>query len=344
MGLIIGIFMIIHFQPSLSETDARRIASKTGIAGPVHIIRRTDALVMAFEGGEHIHLSDEIRRFIVDTYVIGTQYQLCSRNYNPSSVSIHLKDVVIGASSELPLISGPCAVESREQMNAVCASLVAHGLHILRAGCFKPRTSIYSFQGLGAAGLDILREMRDKYGLLIATEVCEPDQLDAVCQVADIVQIGAKSMHDYQLLRLASQIDKPVIFKRHYAARLEEFAQMADLLMCRGKEDIILCERGIRTFETATRFTLDLGGVVWLKRQLRLPVIVDPSHAFGYHYGVIPLAKAAAAMGADGIMVETHPHPQQALSDSKQQLNMVQLNELINSMAPIADAINKKIV
>ncbi len=310
---------------------------------PVYSFRNDSKVVVAF-GTADFNPIEMFGDDVIEIFNFDTQYQLCSKEYDTAPVVISDGGLEVGSPAGSLLICGPCAVESREQMDRVCQLIVNNGLKVLRAGCFKPRTSIYSFQGLGKKGIDILKEMRDKYSLLIATEVCEPSQIDEVLQVADIVQVGAKSMYDYELLRLCAQIDQPVILKRHYAARLEEFAQMADMLMSKGKQNIILCERGIRTFETATRFTLDLGAVVWIKNHLRLPVIVDPSHAFGMEYGVIPLAKAAMALGADGVMVEAHPEPERAMSDSKQQLTLEQMQRLINELKPIAKAVNKTLV
>lgn len=244
-------------------------------------------------------------------------------------------------SKETIVIAGPCSVESEEQMETVCATLVRLGVSHLRGGCFKPRTSPHTFRGLGREGLEIMARMRRRYGLRIVTEVRDTKHLDLVAQYADVVQIGAKSMYDNDLLLAAGEIKKPVILKRNFAATVKELTQAAEFITSRGNDRVYLCERGIRTFETNTRFTLDLCGVAWLKQHSGLPVIVDPSHAMGLAYGVPDLARAAVAMGVDGLMVEIHPRPEEALSDAAQQLDMQAFEQLYRSLAPVAEAVGR---
>ena len=250
---------------------------------------------------------------------------------------------MIPRTNTITLIAGPCAVESLEQMHTVCQTLTALGVRYLRGGCFKPRTSCHTFRGLGAQGLEIMAEMRRTYNLRIVTEVRDTKHLDAVADVADVIQIGAKSMFDNDLLLACGEIKKPVVLKRNFAATVKEFVGAAEFIRSMGNDDIILCERGIRSFETNTRFTLDLCGVAWLKQNSDYPIIVDPSHAMGMAYGVPDLARAAVAMGVDGIMVEIHPNPAQALSDAAQQLDMPQFTALYHSLQPIAAAIGRTI-
>jgi len=278
-------------------------------------------------------------------FVSDTDMQLADRRYRRETRSIEVGEHRIGGGSDATLMmAGPCSVESREQIEA-CAELVAGlGVSTLRAGCFKPRTSPYSFQGLGQAGLDLLAEMRERYGLLVITEVRDATHVDAVIEAADIVQIGAKSMYDHGILRRCGSAGKPVLLKRGLATTLQEFVQAAEFILSGGNEDVVLCERGIRTFEPKTRFTLDLCGVAYLKHHTNLPVVVDPTHAMGYAYGVPDLARAATAMGVDGLLIETHPDPPNALSDASQQLDFAQFRELFASLGPVAAAVGRRIV
>ena len=258
---------------------------------------------------------------------------------------IAIGDTYIGGDcSNQLMIAGPCAVECREQIEQSCQMLNRLGIKVLRAGSYKPRTSPYTFRGLGEDGLKLLSEMRDKYDLLIATEMRDATHADKVIEYADIVQVGAKAMYDHGLLTAAGQCGKPVILKRGFSSTLQELVHAADFVMSCGNEKVILCERGIRSFETQTRFTVDLCGVAWLKEHCNLPVILDPSHAMGYAYGVADLARACTAMGVDGLLIETHPTPCQAKSDAAQQLSHAQFEEMYKSLAPIAKAVGKTLV
>jgi len=248
------------------------------------------------------------------------------------------KDMNIGnvkIGKDFVIIAGPCAVESIEQLLNTALYVKACGAHLLRAMVFKPRTSPYSFQGLGIDGLKIVEEVREKIGMPVVTEVVDPRDVEQVCEVADVIQLGARNMQNYALLREVGRTSKPVILKRGLSATIEEWLNAAEYILSEGNENVILCERGIRTFITETRFTLDLSSVPILKKLTSLPVIVDPSHAAGASDLVKPLAKASKVVGSDGLIVEVHPDPQHALSDNKQQLNfdmfkqlMLELNEL----------------
>ena len=337
--------MIYHFASELTDDEISLLSlylDEKHPCAPHFIFRGAEAVVLSC--GMALNIPDSLKDKLIATYDTAGDYQLSSRHYKASTVTIPLRGITIGNGTDTALIAGPCSVEDATMIDSVADTMHREGLHILRAGCYKPRTSIYSFQGLGSVGIDMLLDIRQRYNLLICTEVCAISQLDDVLRVADIVQIGAKSMYDYDLLRACSQIDRPVLLKRHYGSRLEEFAKMAETLMVHGKENIILCERGIRTHETSTRFTLDLCGVEWLRRNLRLPIFADPSHAMGEAYGVEGLACAAMAQGVDGIMIETHPEPHKALSDSKQQLTLDQFRQLHGKLNTIAHAIGKQIL
>ena len=269
-----------------------------------------------------------------------------SREYFSETRKIKLtNDLYIGGNTNnTVMIAGPCSIESKEQVEQVAEMLVRNGIKILRAGAFKPRTNPYSFMGLGEEGLKILREVGDKYNLKVITEIRDSTQAEMVIEYTDIIQSGAKAMWDYGMLKSVGKSNKPVMIKRSFGAKVQEFAQIAEFVLDHGNENVILCERGIRSFETSTRFTLDLCGVAWLKEKTNLPIILDPSHAMGYVYGVADLTRACVAMGVDGIMVETHPNPSVAKSDAEQQLDFNQFESMYNSLKPIAYAVGKNII
>ena len=258
---------------------------------------------------------------------ISKPFKLTSRDFHPADTVIEVGGTTIGGGS-LTTMAGPCAVEGRDQLLRTADAVAAAGATILRGGAFKPRTSPYTFQGLGMDGLRFLVEARERTGLPIVTEVMEPGQMEAVAAHADILQIGARNMQNYPLLLAAGHTEHPVMLKRGLSATIEEWLMAAEYIVSAGNPRVILCERGIRTFETATRNTLDLTAVPLLHRLTHLPVIVDPSHATGKRWLVSPMAVAAVAAGADGIMVEVHPTPDDALSDGEQSLTLEQFGEL----------------
>jgi 3-deoxy-7-phosphoheptulonate synthase len=240
--------------------------------------------------------------------------------------------------SKLFVIAGPCAVESHAQLAASAAAVRRSGAHLLRGGAFKPRTSPYTFQGHGSDALELLRAVSDACGLPVVSEILESGDLERMTPCVDAFQVGARNMHNTALLKTLGRQRKPVLLKRGQAATVDELLLSAEFLAAGGNDQVILCERGIRTFETATRNTLDLNGVAWLKARSHLPVIVDPSHGTGRRDLVIPLARAAVAVGADGIMVEVHPDPDAALSDGLQSLTPAGFARLMAEIAPFVDA------
>jgi 3-deoxy-7-phosphoheptulonate synthase len=258
---------------------------------------------------------------------ISKPFKLTSRDFHPADTVIAVGGTTIGGGS-LTVMAGPCAVEGRDQLLRTADAVAAAGATILRGGAFKPRTSPYTFQGLGMDGLRFLVEARERTGLPIVTEVMEPGQVEAVAAHADILQVGARNMQNYPLLLAAGHTEHPVMLKRGLSATIEEWLMAAEYIVSAGNPRVILCERGIRTFETATRNTLDLTAVPLLHRLTHLPVIVDPSHATGKRWLVPPMALAAVAAGADGIMVEVHPDPDDALSDGEQSLTLEQFADL----------------
>jgi chorismate mutase/prephenate dehydratase len=258
-------------------------------------------------------------------------YRLASRNTKPNDTTIMVRGVPIGG-SDFVMIAGPCSVESREQVLACARQVKEAGGHILRGGCFKPRTSPYSFQGLGFEGLDLLVEAGREFDLPVVTEVLSPDDVEKVAELSDILQVGARNMQNFSLLKAVGQVDCPVVLKRGMMATLDEFLNAAEYILGHGNQQVILCERGIRTFETSTRNTLDLGAIPILKRLTHLPIIVDPSHAAGERALVTSLALAAYAVGPHGLMVEIHPKPEEALSDGPQALRFPEFADLMRTI------------
>jgi len=269
---------------------------------------------------------------------ISKPFKLTSRDFHPADTVIRVGDTTIGGGS-LTVIAGPCAIESREQLMRTATAVAEAGATILRGGAFKPRTSPYSFQGLGMDGVRFLTEARADTGLPIITEVMEPGQLQPVAEFVDIVQIGARNMQNFPLLLAAGKVDRPVMLKRGISATIEEWLMAAEYIVSSGNPDVILCERGIRTFDTYTRNTLDLTAVPLLHKLTHLPVVVDPSHATGKRWLVPPMAVASVAGGADGIMVEVHPRPDDALSDGEQSLTL----DMFAEMAPVLRQVHSQV-
>jgi 3-deoxy-7-phosphoheptulonate synthase len=273
---------------------------------------------------------------------ISRPYKLASSELSHHEPSVFdIEGRTVGGGSTFTLIAGPCTVESREQTLAVAEAVKAGGASMLRGGAFKPRTSPFAFNGLGVEGLEILSEARAATGLPVVTELLSGMHADAIAEHADVVQIGARNMQNYALLEIAGRLGKPVLLKRGLSSTLDELLMAADYILKEGNERVILCERGIRTFETATRFTLDLGAIPWLKLHTHLPVIVDPSHAAGDRRLVEPLSRAAAAVGADGIIVEVHQDPDAALCDGPQALLASHFADYARDVAAHAELLGK---
>ena len=248
-------------------------------------------------------------------------------------------EVAIGGDRVI-IIGGPCTVEGLEQMEQVTSQL-KHSIHALRGGVYKPRTSPYSFQGMGVDGLRILAEMRDRYHLPVVTEVMSIAQITPVATYADMLQVGSRNMQNFELLKALGQVKKPVLLKRGLASTIEEFVMAAEYIMAHGNPNVVLCERGIRSFDPYTRNVLDLGAVVALRQITHLPVIVDPSHAAGKRELIPDLARAAIACGADGLIIECHPEPEQSVSDARQALSLKDMEALVTSLEPVAQAIGR---
>ena len=240
----------------------------------------------------------------------------------------------------MAIIAGPCAVENEEQLAEIAGTLGRLGIRYLRAGAYKPRTSVDSFQGLGKPGLELMRKYADQHGMYVVTEVMDRSQIDTVAQYADILQVGSRNMFNYTLLTALGSVRRPVLLKRGMAATIDEWSAAAEYISRGGNEEIVLCERGIRTFEPQVAHTLDIAAIVLMKKRVSYPVIADASHAAGRSDLVAPLARAATAAGADGVMLEVHPRPESALSDGKQALNLSQFEELLLDLRKIRSALN----
>lgn len=265
---------------------------------------------------------------------------LVSRKSQLEDTVVMVGDVPVGNGVQT-IISGPCSVESLEQVREVAEVLKAKGLKFIRGGAFKPRTSPYDFQGLGLEGLKILRQVGDEFGLKVVSEIVTPADIELSLDYVDVIQIGARNMQNFELLKAAGRVNKPVLLKRGLSATIEEFVHAAEYIMSQGNPNIILCERGIRTYEKATRNTLDINAVPILRKETHLPVMVDVTHAAGRKDILIPSARAALAIGADAVMVEVHPNPPEALSDSQQQLNFREFDEFMEAVGPLMNQVVK---
>jgi 3-deoxy-7-phosphoheptulonate synthase len=332
--------MILHLKSTLSADQISQLALNNQAVyytNESHLIFVLPASIKA--------VPEELKPFTEESWVTDSDIQLASRSYRTDVREVTWGNTTIGGSSNSTvMIAGPCSVESEEQLELTASLLSSCNIVNMRAGAFKPRTSPYSFQGMGIDGLKLLAKMREKYGFSIVTEVRDATNVEAIIEYADVIQIGAKSMYDHGVLRRCGKANKPVLLKRGFGSTLQEFVQCAEFILSGGNEQVMLCERGIRTFETKTRFTLDLCGVSYLKQYTNLPIILDPSHAMGYAYGVADLSRACVAMGIDGLLVETHPNPKIAKSDASQQLNHEEFRNLINTLNPIAQAVNRKMI
>ncbi len=267
--------------------------------------------------------------------------KLASRDFHPQDRVIELPNGARLGGEQICVMAGPCAVESAEQLRESAEAVAAHGVRVLRGGAFKPRTSPYSFQGLGEKGLLLLREVADAHNMAVITEVVTPQDVPLVAEHADVLQIGARNMANYELLKSAGSAGKPVLLKRGLGSTVDELLQAAEYLLAHGNEHVALCERGIRTFETATRFTLDINAVPVLKQLTSLPVVIDPSHSTGHAHLVAPIARAGIAAGADGLLIEVHPNPAEAMSDGAQSLDPAGFASLMDDVRRIAAAVGR---
>ena len=328
--------MIIVLKPHTTEENINRVENLVKNRGlDTHIVRGTEMTIIGCIGDTTLI---DPRLFEVDSSVdkvmhVQEPYKLANRAFHPEDSVIEASGVKFGG-GHMGLIAGPCSVESYEQVLEVAKAVKAAGATMLRGGAFKPRTSPYSFQGLGLEGLDILCAVKEETGLPIVTELMSPQYLDVFNEKVDLIQIGARNMQNFELLKAVGKLNVPVLLKRGLSSTLEELVMSAEYIMAEGNPNVVLCERGIRTFETSMRNTLDISAVPMLKKMTHLPVVIDPSHAAGIAFMVPALAQAAVAVGADGLMIETHNDPAKAKSDGAQSLTPDQFDALMGVIRP----------
>ncbi len=337
--------MIIVMKKGVSKEEISKILKEVKKFGlKAHLSKGKEKTIVGMIGNGsgvspgHFHLFSGVE----DVLRVSKPFKLASREFKPEKSVIRVNGVSLGGKN-IPIMAGPCAVESREQILETALKVKEAGATILRGGAFKPRSSPYSFQGLKEKGLELLAEAKEKTGLSIVTEVMTAEQVPLVGEVADILQIGTRNMQNYALLEAVGKYKKPVLLKRGMMATLEEFLMAAEYILSNGNSNVILCERGIRTFEKYTRNTLDITAVPLLKQLSHLPVCVDPSHATGLRSLITPVSKAAVAAGADALLVEVHPHPEKALSDGDQSLNLEEFYKFMEELRPVAEAVKRRI-
>ncbi len=336
--------MIVVMGHEASRQDIENVKNRlSGLGFKIHSSEGVERTIIGAIGDKSVlsEIALEAMPGVEKVVPILQPYKLVSREFRSGNSVVKVGGVEIGG-KKIQVMAGPCAVESREQIMATAKAVKAAGATMLRGGAFKPRTSPYSFQGLEEEGLKILAEAREETGLLVVTEIVDPRTVDLVCKYADILQIGARNMQNFFLLKELSSIKKPVMLKRGPSATIEEWLMAAEYLMSGGNYDVILCERGIRTFEEYTRNTLDLSAVPVAKHLSHLPVVVDPSHGTGKWMYVQPMARAAIAAGADGLMIEVHPNPAEAMSDGPQSLTPDNFAGLMQEIKVIAEAMGRE--
>jgi 3-deoxy-7-phosphoheptulonate synthase len=321
-------------------TDILKRLEEVGLSG--HTIVGVERTVVGVVGQVYPGLADDLETMpgVDDIVPISKPYKLASREFKPDNTTIKVGDVVIGGGQTV-VMAGPCAVESEEQLMATAQAVKAAGAHILRGGAFKPRTSPYTFRGLEEKGLQILKAAREETGLPIITEVMTVRDVELVARYADILQIGARNVQNFFLLEEVGRVGKPVLLKRGFASTVEDWLLSAEYIISQGNREVILCERGIRTFETATRNTMDLSAIPLVKRLSHLPVVSDPSHGTGKWYLVEAMAMASIAAGADGLIVEVHPNPDRALSDGAESLTFENFRRLMERAKAVSEAMSR---
>ncbi len=338
--------MVIILKPNTTQNDIRKLCAKFEAKGlQVGVTNGVDCSILGLVGDttkldeDKILLNDCVERVMR----VSEPYKKANRKFHPEDTIVDVNGIPVGGNN-FTVIAGPCSVESEEQIVEVARSVQDRGATILRGGAFKPRTSPYSFQGLGTPGLDLLLAAKAETGLPIVTEIMAPRYCEIFEQKVDLVQVGARNMQNFELLKEVGKMSKPVLLKRGLANSYEEWIMSAEYIMSAGNENVILCERGIRTFEKYTRNTLDISAVPAIKRMSHLPIIIDPSHSGGYSWLVEPLAMAAVAAGADGLIIEVHNDPAHALCDGQQSLTPNQFGELMGKINKMVDLMGKTVV
>jgi len=336
--------MVVVMQEGATEEQIQRVINKLMEMG--FDIHRSTGVAQSVLGAVGVkpdfdHRDIELLEGVQEVHRISSPYKLASRQFRPEGSVVQLgKGVAVGA-EQVVMMAGPCSVESAGQVDTIAAFVAEQGVRVLRGGAFKPRTSPYSFQGLGQKGLEIIRQTADKYNLLVVSEVMDLSQIPMMLDYVDVFQVGARNMQNFNLLKELGKVSKPVLLKRGISATIEELLLSSEYIMAGGNYDIVLCERGIRTFENATRNTLDVSAIPVVQKLSHLPIIADPSHATGRRDKVVPMARAAVAAGADGLLVEVHHDPEKALSDGAQALYPAQFVQLMKELKMIAPAVGR---
>ncbi len=337
--------MIIVMKPNATKENIHGMVKHLEKVGlKAHLSTGEDCTIIGVIGdrkkiaGLEVGMMDGVEK----TVRITEKYKLVSRNFHPEDTIVDVAGVKVGGNA-IVVMAGPCSVESEEQLREAARAVKAGGARFLRGGAFKPRTSPYDFQGLADTGLKMLRKIADEEGLRVVTEIIDKDDIDLVGAYTDLYQVGARNMQNFQLLKALGKAKKPVMLKRGLSATISEWLNAAEYIMAGGNENVIFCERGIRTYETFTRNTLDLSAVVAVKELSHLPVVVDPSHGTGRWQMVRPMARAAVASGCDGLIIEVHPHPEAALSDGDQSLTPKNFNALMKELGAIATVMGRKL-
>ena len=335
--------MIIVMKPDATKENIQKVEERLQQVGlKAHLSTGEDCTIIGVIGDRKkiANLEVSMLEGVEKTVRITEKYKLVSRHFHPEDTIVDVDGVKIGG-KEVVVMAGPCSVESIEQLREAAKAVKAGGAKFLRGGAFKPRTSPYDFQGLAEEGLKMLREVADEEGLKVVTEIVDKDDIELVGKYADVYQVGARNMQNFQLLKALGKAKKPVMLKRGLAATISEWLNAAEYIMAGGNEQVIFCERGIRTYETFTRNTLDLSAVAAIKELSHLPIIVDPSHGTGRWEMVRPMARAAVAAGCDGLIIEVHPHPEVALSDGDQSLTPKNFNALMGELGKICDVMGR---
>ena len=337
--------MLIIMQPQAKEAEIQNVISYVEKQGfTAHVSNGEFQTVIVCVGGKHIDKRNiELLSGVREVIKISTGYKLASRTFQPQDSVIEVRNAKFGG-KYTGMIAGPCTIESEKQMEEAAERLADIGIKALRGGAFKPRTSPYSFQGLGEEGLKIIRKVADKYDMAVISEVMEISQIPLFLKYVDILQVGARNMQNFNLLKELGEINKPVLIKRGLSATIEEWLMAAEYVLSGGNREVMLCERGIRTYEPMTRNTLDLSAIPVVKKISHLPVLVDPSHATGLRDKVAPMSRAAVAAECDGLEIEVHPHPEEAICDGAQSLLPEDYAKLYDDVKKIGQIIGKEVI
>lgn len=336
--------MIIVMKENAQKQQINEVVNSIEESGcKAHISEGSEVTIIGVVGDKTKLMSKNIELFSGVSHIVSVteSYKLANKKFKPEPTKIKVRDFEIGADT-FAIMAGPCAIESKEQLFETAEAVKAGGAQILRGGAYKPRTSPYSFQGLEIEGLKYMDEVRRNTGLAVVCEVTSLEAVENAVKYVDILQVGARNMQNFYLLKEVGKTKMPVLLKRGIAATIDEWLNAAEYIMSEGNPNVILCERGIRTYETATRNTLDISAVPVIKEKSHLPIIVDPSHATGVRKYVAPLSKASVAVGADGLMIEVHPNPAKALSDGPQSLNPSDFKNLCNELKPLINLMGRK--